>query len=113
MWRLPALNLLLALPLVTGLVGQNRFYGVRTCRTKANEQHWYIVNRLSGVLMSLSAVVSYAGLWFAAPTNQVLAMAWVLAPLGAALIATFVLDKVLWQGDTPVTKSNRWRRWGG
>jgi uncharacterized membrane protein len=37
--------LLLALPLILGLIPPNRIYGVRTAETLADKSLWYQVNR--------------------------------------------------------------------
>ena len=57
--------LLLALPLVLGLIPPNRFYGVRTTATLADTRCWYAVNRYGGWTL-LGASLFYlaiAALW--------------------------------------------------
>jgi len=52
--------LLLALPLILGLIPPNRFYGVRTVETLADQQRWYQVNRYGGWAILISSLVYFA-----------------------------------------------------
>jgi SdpI/YfhL protein family len=51
------LMLLLSVPLVLGLVPRNRFYGIRTAKTLADERSWQRANRYGGRLLILSSAV--------------------------------------------------------
>jgi len=55
-----ALFVVLALPLVLGLVPPNRVYGVRTPRTLADRDAWYRANRAGGVAIVLASAVYFA-----------------------------------------------------
>jgi hypothetical protein len=48
---------ILAVPLVLGLIPRNRFYGVRTALTFADDHVWYRVNRVAGVAVMLASGV--------------------------------------------------------
>ena len=51
------LFIVLAIPLILGIVPRNWFYGVRTPRTLAADESWYPANRIGGViLLGLGAV---------------------------------------------------------
>ena len=52
-----ALMLVLAVPLVLGVVPRNRFYGMRTRRTLADDAVWYPVNRVAGAALMLASIV--------------------------------------------------------
>jgi uncharacterized membrane protein len=55
---IPAVLLVVvALPLVLGLLPRNRLYGVRTPKTLSDDRVWYRVNRVAGLaLLSSSGV---------------------------------------------------------
>jgi uncharacterized membrane protein len=64
----PSLLILMAsLPLVTGAVPRNRFYGIRTLKTLSDDTVWYPANRFGGwalitacfVYLLLSALLPY------------------------------------------------------
>ena len=84
----------LGMPLWTAMVGPNRFYGVHTPATLADEALWYAVNRATGrdivvagtLSLALSALIPEAGLGGIAYS---LLMTGVLAVAGAfvALVA--------------------------
>ncbi|MFT5585998.1 MAG: putative membrane protein [Cognaticolwellia sp.] len=48
----------LSVPLILQKVPPNRIYGFRSKRTLADEQVWYRVNRLGGVFLLLSSLVT-------------------------------------------------------
>ena len=48
--------LLLAIPLILGLIPQNPLYGVRTVKTLADEQLWYQANKYGGWAFVLSSI---------------------------------------------------------
>jgi hypothetical protein len=52
--------LLLALPLILGLITPNRIYGVRTVETLSDQQRWYRVNRFGGLALSVSSLLYLA-----------------------------------------------------
>lgn len=56
----------LALPLIAGLVPRNRIYGIRTQRTMADDATWYRVNRVGGWLL-MGAGALYLGVAAAVP----------------------------------------------
>jgi len=51
------LMLLFCIPLVLGLVPRNRFYGIRTLKTLAEENYWYRANRYGGWVLVLSSLI--------------------------------------------------------
>jgi len=48
--------LLLAIPLILGLIPRNPLYGVRTVKTLADEQLWYQANKYGGWAFVLSSI---------------------------------------------------------
>lgn len=52
----PVLFILLAIPLVFGIVPRNYFYGFRSRRTLKSDAIWYPANRVSGVLLALAGL---------------------------------------------------------
>jgi len=54
------LIMLLAIPLILGLIPRNRAYGVRTSRTLAEDRVWYRANRYGGWAFLFSSVVYLA-----------------------------------------------------
>jgi hypothetical protein len=52
-----ALLLILAIPLVLGLIPPNRGYGIRTAKTLAHPQIWYRANRFGGWGVLLSSAL--------------------------------------------------------
>jgi uncharacterized membrane protein len=53
--------LIFSVPLVTGWVPRNRFYGVRTRKTLSDERVWYSANRYGGWLFIVSSLI-YLGI---------------------------------------------------
>ena len=51
------LILILCIPLALSLVPRNRFYGIRTSATLANNRAWYSANRIGGFLLIVSCTV--------------------------------------------------------
>lgn len=51
------LMLLVCIPLVLGLVPRNRFYGIRTAKTLAEEHYWYSANRYGGWALLVSSLI--------------------------------------------------------
>ena len=49
--------LVLALPLILGLIPPNRLYGVRTVETLADKQRWYQANRYGGWALLVSSLL--------------------------------------------------------
>ncbi|MEN3333727.1 MAG: hypothetical protein V7641_3092 [Blastocatellia bacterium] len=57
-FAVPAVILfVVAIPLVLGLIPRNRFYGVRTLKTLADDGVWYPANRVAGVAVVLASAV--------------------------------------------------------
>jgi hypothetical protein len=52
-----AILVLLALPLVLGLVPRNRYFGVRTPAALADDATWYRVNQAAGLAFLLAGAV--------------------------------------------------------
>ena len=50
----------LAIPLVLGMMPPNRWYGVRTPQTLADERTWYRSNRFAGCAFLLSGAIYFA-----------------------------------------------------
>ncbi|MGK9172224.1 SdpI family protein [Yokenella regensburgei] len=80
----------IAIPLVLQKVKPNRWYGVRTARTRNDEGQWYRVNRLYGKVMIVAGVAFFVfsallGNWQPGEDNQkislVLFMLEVLIPV--------------------------------
>jgi hypothetical protein len=60
-FAIPAfLLLIVALPLVIGVIPRNRFYGFRTRRTLSNDDVWYPVNRIAGLAILVASAVYWA-----------------------------------------------------
>jgi uncharacterized membrane protein len=83
------------IPLWTAMVGPNRFYGVRTPATLADESLWYAVNRTTGrdivVTSALCLLLSVA-----LPPAGLDGMVYVIAMTGAlALGAAYVVGVAL------------------
>jgi uncharacterized membrane protein len=51
------LILVLALPLILGLITPNRGYGIRTPKTMSNAEIWYRVNRVGGWMLLLDSTL--------------------------------------------------------
>ncbi len=49
--------LIISIPLVLGWIPKNRFYGVRTRKTLADERVWFAVNRLGGWLIIACSLI--------------------------------------------------------
>jgi uncharacterized membrane protein len=57
-FAVPALLLLIvAVPLVLGVIPRNRLYGFRTKKTLSDDGVWYAVNRFAGIAIMLASVV--------------------------------------------------------
>jgi|SRR6266536_3015455 len=54
------LILLLAIPLILGLIPRNRAYGVRTSKTLADDRVWHHANRYGGRAFLVSSVIYLA-----------------------------------------------------
>jgi hypothetical protein len=54
----PAIVILLSIPMVLGKVPPNRFYGFRTPKTLSSPDIWYRANRASGWYMIAASVFS-------------------------------------------------------
>lgn len=61
---LPALLVLLCVPLIAGMVPRNRWYGYRTPRSLGSEKEWYRLNRLAGFSVTAGALFSAGLKWF-------------------------------------------------
>ena len=53
----PVLLIVLAVPLILGIVPRNRIYGVRTRGTLASDDVWYAANRIGGMVLLLAGLV--------------------------------------------------------
>ena len=51
------LILVLALPLMLGLIPPNRVYGIRTHKTVSNNEHWYRANRFGSWMLLLASLL--------------------------------------------------------
>ena len=54
----PAMLVLLSIPMVLGKVPPNRLYGFRTPKTLSSPDVWYPANKVSGVLMIIAGALS-------------------------------------------------------
>lgn len=50
------LILLFSIPLVSGIVPRNRFYGIRICRTLSTDDIWYPANRFGGWALIIASL---------------------------------------------------------
>ena len=63
-FSIPAVALLLAaFPLALGLIPRNRFFGIRTATTMADDSAWYRVNRFGAGGFFLSGAIYLAVAW--------------------------------------------------
>ncbi|MGO9380097.1 MAG: SdpI family protein [Dissulfurispiraceae bacterium] len=54
----PAVIFLVAsIPLILGVVPKNRWYGIRTAKTMADDRVWYSANRFGGWMLTLSSLI--------------------------------------------------------
>src|SRR4051812_12857184 len=53
----PVVIIVVAIPLIAGLIGRNSLYGFRTPRTMSSDDVWYPANRVGGVLMLIAGIV--------------------------------------------------------
>jgi uncharacterized membrane protein len=96
LFALPALLILLCLPLVAGAVPPNRWYGYRTPRSLGSESEWYRLNRLAGLSVIAGALFAAGLKWFllqsfaGSPQLRYLSLvdAFVLLAVVAILVAT-------------------------
>ncbi len=51
------LFLLLAIPLILGIMPPNWGYGIRTSKTLSNKEVWYRANRFGGVVIVIASLV--------------------------------------------------------
>ena len=49
--------LIVSIPLVLGVVPKNRWYGIRTVKTLADDQAWYSANRFGGLAFIVSNLI--------------------------------------------------------
>jgi hypothetical protein len=57
----PLLFILLAIPLILGIVPRNYVYGFRSRRALESDEYWYPVNRLTGVLLAATGLAWMGG----------------------------------------------------
>ena len=86
MW-VPMLFILLAIPLILGIVPRNYFYGFRSRRTLESDALWYPVNRVAGVLLAL------AGLAWGTSGDTVGLVALGVAILGSAIYMSWLVAR--------------------
>jgi uncharacterized membrane protein len=55
---LPALAVVLGVPMALGLVPPNRFYGYRTRKTLSSAVVWYRANRISGSSLIIAGIAA-------------------------------------------------------
>ncbi len=55
-----SLFIILAVPLILGLIPRNRFYGVRTSKTLSDDSVWYRTNRVGGWALIVSGGIYLA-----------------------------------------------------
>jgi uncharacterized membrane protein len=69
-FAIPALILLIvAVPLVLGVIPRNRLYGFRTRRTLADDALWYRVNRFAGIGIMIASAI-YGAVAMARPYDR-------------------------------------------
>ena len=56
-WIVPALFIVIAIPLILQRVPRNRLYGFRTPRTLASDEIWYPANRVAGIALATAGVL--------------------------------------------------------
>jgi uncharacterized membrane protein len=96
-YALPAVIVLISVPMVLGIVPPNAYYGFRTTKTRSSREIWYPANRASGWFMILAALLAL-GLnivlvWIGADWPQRTLFRWLtasnLVPLFLSLAASF------------------------
>ena len=88
---LPWLIILLAIPLILGMVPRNPLYGFRTPKTMSSDENWYPANRIAGIALALAGA-AWAALGYVMPQESQRAVLWIgLALLGVAVAVSFVL----------------------
>ncbi|MBV8659445.1 MAG: SdpI family protein [Burkholderiales bacterium] len=96
---LAVLWLVIGLPLVTGLIPRNRFYGFRTWRTMADDAHWSRINRLCGILFSLIGTAELGALQAFPSAFVPFDPPLLFMPIVVACLVLFILDMRLYKGD--------------
>lgn len=85
------LFVVLGIPMATGRVPPNRWYGFRTARTLASERVWYAANRLQGIDLCVAGAVSTV----AAILFFVLAKDWSVSLIALANTAVLTITLTL------------------
>jgi hypothetical protein len=60
---LPAIIIILCLPMLLGLIGPNSYYGFRTAKTMSSSNIWYAANRSAAINMIIASGLSLAVGW--------------------------------------------------
>ena len=58
----PVVIILLALPLIFGMVPRNRWYGFRSSKARHSDEMWYRANRLGGTYQAVAGLIELIGL---------------------------------------------------
>ena len=96
---IPLVLVVSGLPLAAGIVPRNRFYGVRTRRTLADDAHWARINRIGGVLFSLIGALELIAVSVMPPDVTPLFGLWLMIPILVACLIVLALDISLYKGD--------------
>lgn len=98
----------LALPLVMGKVGMNRWYGVRVPRSYRSERHWYLINRYGGlrlIVWSLPIMASgIVAFFLPLRDNPTLTVVVALVPL---LVLVAAVESLLYARRLPESLADR------
>ncbi len=95
------LILIVSIPLVTGWIPRNRFYGVRTRKTLSDERIWYAVNRFGGWLFIASGLIYLGIASFVPYSTDSASLNWwahitgLLLPLSISLLVIHTYTKKL------------------
>lgn len=91
----PVVIILLALPLIFGMVAPNRWYGFKSAKARRSEEMWYRANRLGGMYQLVAGLLELAGLGVIAvavrDANQ--AAWWALGDV----MVPFLIAIILWR----------------
>ena len=93
--------LIISIPLVTGKIPQNRFYGIRTRKTMSDERIWYASNRFGGWLFILSSLIYFGIAAFVPYSDDSSSVNWwvhiggLLLPLAVSILIIHLYTKRL------------------
>lgn len=95
LWVIPTALIVLAIPLMLGMVPPNSLYGFRTPKTLSSPQIWYPANRISGIYFALAGVaipvlyLTLRSIGWSLEESRVAMLVILLGPVATALGASF------------------------